>query len=254
MRHFSETEIKTIKSIVEQSSTSQYVLINAYGDIFYSKKVEFDHNNCQLVFYRDDIESVKLDEILAIEHEILERSILIKYLIDNRYIYLIDDNSENEITSVGGFLKDGLISIRKDISKEVSDILYKCANHRVFVGQDLIALFKNGFISIEDATLAEARTQTKISRYTLFVSALALLLSILLPLLYNKDVNVSVDQYSPIIKSHQTGLEIIESIKNDVAGVSSSMDSISNSLKTIQLSGTHNGQKFTTENNTSISK
>lgn len=244
MRHFSATEKTTIKSIVEQSSSSQYILINAYGDIFYSKKVEFDHKNCQLVFYRD-IDSVELDDILSVEHEILERSILIKYLIDNRYIYLIDDNSVNEITSIGGFLKDGLIPIKKDISKEVSDILYKCANHRVFVGQDLIELYKNGYKSIEDAAIDEAREQTKLSKRTLFVSILALLFSIILPFLskiIKDDIKISEDQYSPFIESQQKELDIFESIETSVAGVTSSMDSIKNSLKTIHLSGTQYGQ------------
>lgn len=256
MRHFSENEKKTIKSIVEQSSSSQYVLINAYGDIFYSKKVEFDYKNRQLVFYRD-IDSVELDDILAVEHEILERSILIKHLIDNRYIYLIDDNSENEITSVGGFLKDGLTPIKKVINKEVSDILYTCANHRVFVGQDLIELYKNGFKSIEDATLDEARKQTKISKNTLRISLLALLFSIILPFLLKiikDDIKISEDQYSPLIESQQKELEIFESIETAVAGVTSSMDSINNSLKTIQLSGTQNGQKNLAKNKAPVSK
>jgi len=158
---------------------------------------------------------------------------LIKYLIDNRYIYLIDDNSQNTIESVGGFLKDGLTPICKEIAPEISDILYKCANHRVFVGQDLIELSQRNFLTVEDETLAEARKQTQISRKALLFSILAVVASILCPILITNRVRIVNEQYSPIKDSTIKCMQIIQTIGGNVKNISRSVDSIQNGIDSI---------------------
>lgn len=233
MRHFSDNEKDTIKNIVKWSSSSQYVLINAYNDIFYSKKVEYNHKNSQLIFYRDLNATISHEELLGIEHEILERSILIKYLIDNRYIYLIDDNSQNSIESVSGFNKGGLTPIGKDIAPEISDILYKCANHRVFVGQDLIELSQRNFLTIEDETLSEAKKQTRISRLALLFSILAVIASILCPILITNKVRIVKDQYSTIKDSTMECILNIKTIGINIDDISHSVGSLKNGIDSL---------------------
>ena len=100
MRKFSEEEQLIIKKIVTgESHTLQYVLLNVYYDIFYNNKIYYDTQNPEkLTFYRN-IKEVDINEILYVQKQIIILSRLIKYLEENRFVYLIEIKSENEITN-----------------------------------------------------------------------------------------------------------------------------------------------------------
>ena len=154
------------------------LLINAFDDIFDKEKVMFDHDKNQLIFYRHGQESNDLQRFNQIEREIFERTALIEYLRNNRYIYLVEDSTcVNTINSIGGFEKEGLDPIGMDISKEESDIIYDCINKRVFITQDLIELCENNFKTIEDQTLDESKKQTRIAMFTMFLSIASIVVS-----------------------------------------------------------------------------
>ena len=69
MRCFSIEEQRVINYIVNNASRSlQYVLVNAYYDVFYTNKVDYNvQNPRQLTFYRDYTSSIDIDEILSIQ-------------------------------------------------------------------------------------------------------------------------------------------------------------------------------------------
>lgn len=183
MRKFSNSEQAVIRRLVSHAKTSlSYVLINVYNDVFFQRKVEY--KNGQLVFYREIDTIHDVDDFLSIEKEIIDTSFLIAYLKENRYIYLIDDNSIGDgLKEVGGFIKEGLTPISKDLDKRVCAILDEAMNHRVFVSTDLIQLVDDNFKTLEEQALEESRKQTEYSRKSFVVAMIALAISVLIPLL-----------------------------------------------------------------------
>ena len=167
MRKFSEREQQVIWRLIEGTACSySYVLFNVYNDITYRRNVEFqyDKNKSQLVFYRENLDQVTPEELLEIENEIMEISLLIFYLQANGLIYLIENTSVNELNKAGGFLKDGLQAVGMELDSNIAKILHDSLNHRVYVGYTLRELAENGFLSIEERTLEEARHQTQETR------------------------------------------------------------------------------------------
>lgn len=161
MRKFSEREQQTIRRLIEGTANSySYVLFNVYNDVTYRRNVEFQYgkDKSQLVFYRKSLDQVTPDELLEIENEIMEISLLISYLQANGLIYLIENTSVNVLNEAGGFLKDGLVGVGMDLDSNIAKILHDSLNHRVFVGYTLRELASNGFKSIEERTLAEAQS------------------------------------------------------------------------------------------------
>lgn len=209
MRKFSIKEQEDIRRLVFHAKSSlSYVLINVYNDVFYQKKVEY--NKGQLVFYVHDMASISTDIILAIEKDIIDTSFLIEYLKVNRYIYLIDDNSTgDELKSVGGFIKDGLIAISKDLDKRASSILDEAMNRRVFVSNDLVQLVVDNFKTIEDQALEESREQTRLSRNSFVLAMIALAISVIVPIVTaffsSNEVSISKPQFEQIINSVNSG-------------------------------------------------
>jgi len=164
MRKFSEREQRAIQRMIDGTSNSySYILFNAYNDICYSRNVEFQYGKYKsyLVFYRSDVNQVRHEELLEIENEFMEISLLISYLQANGLIYLIENTSDDELDKVGGFIKDGLQDISMELDSNIAKILHDSLNHRVFVGYTLRELAANGFMSIEERTLVEAKEQTQ---------------------------------------------------------------------------------------------
>lgn len=161
MRKFSEREQQTIRLLIEGTANSySYVLFNVYNDITYRRNVEFQYgkDKSQLVFYRKNLNQVTPEELLEIENEIMEISLLISYLQANGLIYLIENTSVNVLNKAGGFLKNGLVAVGMNLDSNIAKILHDSLNHRVFVGYTLRELASNGFKSIEERTLEEAQT------------------------------------------------------------------------------------------------
>ena len=164
MRKFSLREQQVIRRLIEGTANSySYILFNVYNDITYRRNVEFQYgkNKSQLVFYRENLDQVSPEELLEIENEIMEISLLISYLQGNGLIYLIENTSVNELNTAGGFLTEGLTAVGMDLDSNIAKILHDSLNHRVFVGYSLRELADNGYKSIEERTLEEARVQTQ---------------------------------------------------------------------------------------------
>ena len=166
MRKFSDREKQAIKKMTDGVANSySYVLVNCYDDIFYCRKVEFHYDEDQsiLVFCKEKQQEISSDNILEIENEIMEVSLLIEYLRRNGLIYLIDDSSrENPNRDIANFDKQNYpYEIQKELDQKVARELYQSMNHRIFVGQTLKDYVANGFKSLDEMALDEARQQTK---------------------------------------------------------------------------------------------
>ena len=213
MRKFSNKEQDVIRRLVEQTRNSlSYVLINAYNDIFYSHKVEYTEGN--LVFYLENVSKfsdVDVSQILAIEKEIIDTSFLIEYLIENRYIYLIDDEPSNgKQSSAGGFFKGNLRSVQKSLDKHVCEILDDALSHRVFVSEDLNQLVTNDFKTIDEQALEESRKQTKYSILSFIVAMIALSFSLLIPVISSNEIVINNEQFEQLLKVEKDAVVVNE--------------------------------------------
>lgn len=167
MRRFSDSEKLTIKSIIElyDRDPSQYLLVNAYNDIFYKYRVEFDASKgSQLFFYRKQ-KSYSIDDIHAITGYIFETSLLIKYLISCDLIYEIDSNSNNRLNKISGFVKESDdIVIAVTVDKLIYDILFDSLNHSVFISETLRILVEDNFKTTEDKILESNENLNAVTR------------------------------------------------------------------------------------------
>ena len=223
MRKFSQTEQRTIRNLVNNASGSlSYVLANAYNDVFYQRRVKYSKG--KLIFYLEDVNTLNdVDDILSIEKEIIDISFLLDYLIKNRYINIIEDpSSADPLEEIGGFLADGLTPIEKPIDSSVAKILENALNHRVFISEDLIQLVNNDFKTVEEMALDEARKQTNYSRRSVLIAILAIVLSVLIPIISNiflsNVVKLDADQYGQLYDcctSHETDKFIVNQQKTD---------------------------------------
>lgn len=187
MRCFSIEEQRVINYIVNNASRSlQYVLVNAYYDVFYINKVVYNvQNPRQLTFYRD-YTSIDLDEIISIQQQIIIQSRLIQYLVDNRLVYLIENNSVNEIGNVANFTTEGLTAINVPIDSITAEIIQDALHHYIIVTQDLKNLVANGYISDEERRhqeqIQKAEQANKIAIRSYRLAMCAFLAAIIIPI------------------------------------------------------------------------
>lgn len=182
MRKFSNLEQTAIRALVRGVQNSHsYLPINAYQDIFYQKNIGFRDSACELIFYRP-IDQINHDEILEIESEIIEISLLLGYLEENRLIYYLheDTRPEDLIHEMGIRNNEpGVYQITKSFDVGAYNHLVHAINHRVFVSQELKDIVANDFETIEEKSFKESRTQTKWSIAATAIAVIALLVSLL---------------------------------------------------------------------------
>lgn len=213
MRSFSKKEQSVIKHIVTHASnTLQYVLFNAYYDVFYKNRVSYNIKDpSNLNFYRN-YENINLDEILSVQQEIIIQSRLIQYLVDNRLIYLIETKSvnENEIGNIVPFSTEGLTRVSYQIDPITADILKKSVKYYVIVTEDLKKLVANDFVSEEERRhqeqlqKSEEACKTAIKSYK--VALCALIASIIIPFIsaFFNPISLNKSQYNEIISNINT--------------------------------------------------
>lgn len=155
MKTFSPKEKEIIRYIVDFRNSTTFVLANVFNKWFDNSGVSFDLETGEIKYDISDENIVDVDRILRDEHGIIEIALLIKYLIDNQYIYIIKAQ-ENSIplsklgwnlskTNIIHELPDGIISI-------IKQTLY-----RVFVSLDLQELVLYDFKSKEILQLEHAQ-------------------------------------------------------------------------------------------------
>lgn len=154
MRRFSEEEKETIRRMLwsYNNNPQQYILINAYNDIFYARKVSFDVNEGPfLILYRQKEDPNIIKDVFDVENHILTISLLIKYLTDEGLIYLLDTCSINTLEGIKGFNeRDNEIPVRKQIDSTIFEILKNSLSKRIYIGETLKVLVADNFMTTED--------------------------------------------------------------------------------------------------------
>ena len=246
MKHFTEREQIVIRGIINGAAYDSYVLTNAFMDLLDGKGVAFDS---QKGFLQFDNSKYNVSSILQVEQEFIETALLIQYLINNQYIYLIVDSQEPPLPWIGDALKN---PIGKQIPRDIADIFLN-SFVRIVVLNKLKDLVSNNFLTYEEqqlciaqqqldiatGSLQEAHEQTKSSRKTLRWSIVTCIIAILTLL-----ANLFVPSCSKckVAKNIET---ITESTHNtseiDATAINTRLDLInSNILQLVEFSANFN--------------
>ncbi len=254
MRRFSEKEKRIIVLILKnyEYDPYSYLLVNAYQDIFYSRRVKFKYggpNTKQfLSFYRNVNSENIIADVFEIENHIMEVSLLLEYLETNHLIFLIDTSADNVLDEIGGFEpNENENEVRVPLDSNIANILFRSMNHRIYIGETLKSIVENNFRTIEDKLLEEAQTQsieahkqsieaanqsdeakkqTKFSFIAIILSIISIICSILVPEISPMDVKLTDDQYNGICNKVEDNIVCVDSA--DIQ----QCDSMANSKKT----------------------
>lgn len=181
MRLFSAKEKQTINILLTGEANSvAYLPINAYNDIFYREKTEFVASKMQLVFYVPNGNLLDHRRMLDIYYEILEISLLLDYLKKEGLLYQISMSSSNQLSTIGGFNKNGLQGVAMAIDPNIGQILLDSISKPIYVSQTLKDLANNNFLSLEGRALKEAKTQTRLSLLAVVLSIISIILGFIL--------------------------------------------------------------------------
>ena len=155
MKTFNLREQKIVKYIVYNRNSNTFVLANVFNQWFDQTGVSFNVDTGEIIY---DLNSdVDVDRIFKDEHGIIEVALLVKYLVDKGYIYVIQDSKgEIDIKKLGrNFSGTNILhTLPKDIAKIIKQSLF-----RVFVTNDLIEFVNHDFQSIETRQLLSAVSQ-----------------------------------------------------------------------------------------------
>lgn len=183
MRKFSEREKRVIGDLVRGTSQSfTYLAINAYGDIFYRKKVEFVYQPSPALNFYFQQSNIRTDEdVFSVTSEIYEISYLIDHLEREGLIhhFTVGINSEGPLNSISGFDKTGLSAVSVPLDPVVGKMLFDNLNYPVYVTQTLRELVENNFKTLEERSLDEAQLQTKEAQKQSCLSFIAVILALL---------------------------------------------------------------------------
>jgi len=167
MRRFTDIEKKYIKKLCDNAEPGAfYIAANLFYEFFISHGVAYVLNSKQLIFYRRR-EEVTPDEIKNIKDEVIEIAFLLEYLEKEGLIYYIEDNN-NSLPDIGVLgeniiQENKFIKVTVEIDPKTESVLRKTMTYRVIAGQTLRDFVDNGFKTVEDLQLDEARAQSKIA-------------------------------------------------------------------------------------------
>ena len=171
MRRFTDIEKKYIQRLCDYAKPGAfYIAANLYYDYFRSNRVAYIQDSKQLIFYRRRDE-VTPEEIKKITDEVIEIAFLLDYLEKEELIYYIEDNN-NSLESIA-VLRENLLQeneygeIRVRIDDKTANVLRKTMTYRVIAGVTLRAFVENGFKTVDDLQLDEAKIQSETAIKTL---------------------------------------------------------------------------------------
>ncbi len=162
-RSFSQYEQNTIRTIVNNASNSvAYLLVNAYNDIFYYTNVEYVNGALHIHYSEEDFNTLDSDSSLTIQKAVIIRTLLLRYLVENQYIYLVEDlNIQNPTTDIKLANKNNKkYDLEVDVPEDIADFLNKL-HRRVIVSEELVVLVNDNFMTPEDKLLKGIHEQLK---------------------------------------------------------------------------------------------
>lgn len=154
-RSFSTYEQDTIRTIVENAGDrADYLLVNAYNDIFFYTNVEFIDNKLHFYYKEGEFHSPKAQDTLLVQKDIIVKTLLLTYLEENRLIYLVEDkNVQNNTSDICSANKDDTqYDLEVDIPEDIATFLSR-TKKRVIISEELKALVENDFKTPDDKLL-----------------------------------------------------------------------------------------------------
>lgn len=182
-KQFSSKEKHILQFIYLHRNDPTFVLVNVFNEWFDRAGVSFDVETGDILYSLQDINEADVYKMLSDESGIVEIALLIKYLVDNHYIYLIEKDKEDLPKKLGG--NWSRLTISNKLPPAIVEIIRQTFR-RLYVSYDLIFFVENGFKTDEDLQLLKAsenlkasKKQIYISRWSLAVSALALVCTLI---------------------------------------------------------------------------
>lgn len=165
MRRFSNKEKEYISRLCEatRNPRDSYLATSLLYEYMYEHGVGYVAGSDNLLFDRE-LGNVDTPEIVAIENQILELTMLLDYLEKNRLILYVEDKPEEADVVIGKVVKNG---IAKPTAPIVAKQLTRASSYRVIVGQTLRDLVINNFKTSEDLALEAAQQQSKLAQESL---------------------------------------------------------------------------------------
>lgn len=167
MRNLSEKEKEIIKDILfrsEECNSDWVDLSMVYNHIFWSNMASYDSGTLYWPY-----ENCYDEASINFYREVLETTILLKQLEENRYIHIMDKSMDSNKIKAHYCCYDKpspkIYSLK--LSPEISQIFDDANNKQLFVSQRLRTLVENDFKTYEDIQLEEAQKQTKASHESL---------------------------------------------------------------------------------------
>lgn len=157
MKQFTEREKRIINGILHGVASDSYILTNAFMDILDNKGIAFESKTRCLLF--DSERKYGVSDILQFERDFIETALLIQYLINHQYIYIIKDNNEQPLPIIGDQSKQ---YIAKEIPQDIAEIFFITQN-RIVAMNKLYDLANNNFLTYEGKQLDSASLQLKSS-------------------------------------------------------------------------------------------
>ena len=222
MKQFDAQEQHWIWQICQIGESDNAVLTNVFADVLFDKGVAINLESGDLLY---DWEKYKeLNNIIAIQKIIIKRALLIKYLEEHNYIYIIND-SPDSIPVVGDTFETSIV---QKLPTEIADILRR-TTYRIYVDSSLRAFINQSFKTTDEITIEEAKKQTKYARYTLVATVISLIVTFavsIITLLISpskkqaKELIQEVRYTQPLIsnfgESLETQLKILVNDNNDM--------------------------------------
>lgn len=177
MRKFSKIEKDTIQQIVEGTRMSTtYLPINAFNDIFqHGSCIGFDMQRSELLFYCRVDDAPDHRKMLEVLHIVTERALLVDYLVKDGMVYFCPMNSTDPVAYCGD-KPYNMTTISIAVDQYIADILFKCMNRPVYVGQTLRNYVDDDFLSLEEQSLNEAKKQTFLSWLAVLIAIITMLI------------------------------------------------------------------------------
>lgn len=200
MRNLSEREKEIIKNILfrsEERNCDWVDLSSIFLHIFWNNKASYNSGSLYLPY-----DNCNDEDSINFYREILETTILLKQLEENRYIHIMEKSMDSNKLKGRYICSDKPLpqGYTLKLSPEVSQIFDDANNKQLFVSQRLRILVSNNFKTYEDIQLEEAKKQTESAQKSLkeaqrqtrwsigavCLSILTLIASIVMPIILSK--------------------------------------------------------------------
>lgn len=264
MRNLSEREKEIINNILfrsEERNCDWVDLSGIYLHIFWNNKASYNSGSLYLPY-----DNCNDEDSINFYREILETTILLKQLEENRYIHIMEKSMDSNKLKGRYICSDKPLpqGYTLKLSPEVSQIFDDANNKQLFVSQRLRTLVSNDFKTYEDIQLEEAKKQTKSAQDSLkeaqrqtrwsigavCLSILTLIASIVMPIILSKcstdpiENKMEKSQFDSIQSKQNELINTLYPLKNiqitndsmikELNLANESIDEISNTLKEIK--------------------